>query len=196
MNLTSFVGDDGMAKSKTIIKSETIVKSKTIVKSAGIKKTDTLGAIIDSYPEIAPILASAGLHCIGCHVSAYESIEDGCRAHGMSKKDIDDLIVSANKRIFEYDKLPQVSLTEKSVIELDKRLSKSKPKGKFARLMQVFGEFDFEAADKKEKEDIVIEAEANSKKVSVIVSLRVERMLRGVRIDFDAQQNDFVAQRT
>ena len=35
---------------------------------AGIKKTDLLGEIIDSYPEIAPVLAQSGLHCIGCHV--------------------------------------------------------------------------------------------------------------------------------
>lgn len=165
-------------------------------KIIGINKTDTLGGVIDKHPEIAPVLAAAGLHCIGCHVSAYESIEEGCRAHGMSKKDVDDLVKNANKRILEYEKLPKVAFTEKSVLELDKRLSKSKPKKKFARLVQVFGEFDFEAMDKKEKEDIVIEANAKSKSVSVIASPRVERMLRGVRIDFDAKQNDFVAART
>ena len=24
-----------------------------------------------------------GLHCIGCHISAYESVEDGAKAHGV-----------------------------------------------------------------------------------------------------------------
>jgi hybrid cluster-associated redox disulfide protein len=162
-------------------------------KLIGIKKTDTLGSVIESYPEIAPVLAQAGLHCIGCHVSAYESIEEGCRAHGMSKKDVDDLVKNANKRIGEYEKLPKVTFTEKSVFELDKRLSK--PKKKFARLVQVFGEFDFEAMDKKEKEDIVIEASAGKKSVNILAAPKVERMLRGVRIDFDAKQNDFVAAR-
>jgi hybrid cluster-associated redox disulfide protein len=42
-------------------------------------------------------LFEAGLHCIGCHMSAYETIEQGCLAHGFSKKEIDDLIKKLNE---------------------------------------------------------------------------------------------------
>ncbi len=163
-----------------------------MAKSVGLKKTDILGDVIGVYPEIAPVLAQAGLHCIGCHVSAYESLEQGCLAHGMSKKDVDDLVKAANKRINEYEKMPKMAFTKKAFAELEKRIGKSK----FIRIAQVFGgEFDFQAADKKEKEEVAVEAKKNSKTISVLSIPRVERMLRGVEIDYDAKAKDFIAKR-
>jgi hybrid cluster-associated redox disulfide protein len=35
-----------------------------------------------------------GLHCVGCHVSAFESIEEGAMAHGI---DVDALVADLNK---------------------------------------------------------------------------------------------------
>jgi hybrid cluster-associated redox disulfide protein len=57
-----------------------------------ISKKTILGDILNTNPEVVPLLAQAGLHCIGCHVSTYESLEEGCKTHGMSEKDIDDLV--------------------------------------------------------------------------------------------------------
>jgi hybrid cluster-associated redox disulfide protein len=160
-----------------------------------VKKTDVLGEVIDKYPEVAPILGQAGLHCIGCHVSAYESIVDGCLAHGMSEKDVDELVKKANKRISEYNKLPQLIFTQKAVLELEKRLGKGSGRKKFIRLVQNFGEFDFDAVESKETDEFVVEAVAGEKKVSVLLLPRIERMLRGVRVDFDSKKKDFVAVR-
>ena len=171
-----------------------------MAKSVGIKKTDLLGKVMDDFPEVAPVLAQAGLHCIGCHVSGYETLEQGCLAHGMAKKDVDELVKLANKRIVEYEVMPKVSFTQKAIDELLKR----KGKMKFVRLMQIFGgEFDFEASDKKEKDDVLIDVSnskkvgaSNSKKsVSILAAKRIERMLRGVKIDYDAKKKDFVAER-
>jgi hybrid cluster-associated redox disulfide protein len=158
-----------------------------------IKKTDTLGTIMAEYPEVAPVLASAGLHCIGCHVSTYETLEEGCLSHGMSKKDVDALVKSANARIAEYDKLPKVVFSDKVFAELNKRLGK--PKKKFVRIVQNFGEFDFEASNIINDADVVIELDKGKEKVSVVVPKNIERMLRGVRIDFDPKVKDFTAAR-
>jgi len=164
-----------------------------MAKSIGIKKTDILGEVIQNYPEVAPVFAKSGLHCIGCHVSAYESLEDGCLAHGMTKKDVDDLVKEANKRIAEYNKLPKMAFTKKAFIELGKRVGNKK----FIKIVQVFGgEFDFSAADKKEKGDVLIEAKSESKTISVLALPQIERMLRGVEIDYDAKAEDFTANRT
>ena len=172
-----------------------LFKGKFMVKTIGaLKKTDVLGSAIDEYPEVAPILAQAGLHCIGCHVSAYETIEQGCLAHGMSNKDVDEMVSSANKRISLYESMPPVGFTPKSVAELDKRLGK--PKKKFMRIVQAFGEFDFEASNKKEKDEVVLSTGVKGKKVDVLASKRVERMLRGVKIDYDVKKKDFIAKRT
>jgi len=162
-------------------------------KSNAIKKTDTLGKIMADFPEVAPVLAGAGLHCIGCHVSTYESIEDGCLAHGMKPKDVTDLVKKANERVKEYDSMPKLTFSENAVVELNKRLGK--PKKKFVRIVQNFGEFDFNATDSKEGDEIVLLAEHKEKKVSVLVSQRIERMLRGVIINFDSKQKVFTAQR-
>ena len=87
-----------------------------------INKKDTLGQIMQNYPEVAPVLAKAGLHCVGCHVSAYESLEDGCLAHGLKEKDILDIIKKSNDVIKKVDSLPEISFTKKAleVLEIPK----------------------------------------------------------------------------
>lgn len=159
--------------------------------SDAIKKTDTLGEVMEKYPEVAPLLAQAGLHCIGCHVSAYESIQDGCKSHGLEDKQITEIITAANKLIAQFDKLPKVKFGEAAVEELVKR--KSAKKTKFVKIIPVFGEFDFEATNDKEKTDSVVVATAGKKEVSVVMDAKTERMLRGIAIDYDKKQKDFVA---
>ncbi len=61
-----------------------------------ISKSMTLGEIVQKFPQAAPLLAEAGLHCIGCHVSAFETLEQGCKAHGLSGKEIDALVERMN----------------------------------------------------------------------------------------------------
>ncbi|MCX6708794.1 MAG: DUF1858 domain-containing protein, partial [Candidatus Woesearchaeota archaeon] len=49
------------------------------------------------YPDTAEVMFKHGLHCIGCRVSAVESIENGCRVHGMDEKQIAALVKEINK---------------------------------------------------------------------------------------------------
>ena len=67
-----------------VTKKKSVANKETSQTSEKIQRTDTLGKVIEENPEIAPLLMQAGLHCIGCHVSAYESIQDGCASHGMN----------------------------------------------------------------------------------------------------------------
>lgn len=206
MNSISLVGGFvvGKVSKKTMLKKTKLVKSKSprrgnvsssgraIDKANFIKKTDTLGEIIEKYPEVAPVLASAGLHCIGCHVSSYESIEQGCLAHGMQPRDIEEMLENANRRIGEYEKMPQMCFSENAIKELSKRLGGKK----YLRLVQIFGgEFDFEAVDSKEREESSLLINSGKSRIEVITSPRIERMLRGVKIDYDLKQKDFVASR-
>ncbi len=154
-----------------------------------ISKKSILGDIISSNPEVVPVLAQAGLHCIGCHVSTHESIEDGCKAHGFNDKQIDELVEKSNVRIKEYDTMQKISFTNNAIKELDKRMKKSS--SYFARIVPKFGgEFDFEVS----KEKMLGEIEVKDK-ISVLMEPRIERMLRGVKIDFDKKLNDFSAKR-
>jgi hybrid cluster-associated redox disulfide protein len=50
-------------------------------------------------PDLAKILISSGMGCLGCPMAQIETIEDGCKAHGMSAKEIDKLVQKLNKKI-------------------------------------------------------------------------------------------------
>ena len=162
-----------------------------MVVSVVIKKTDAIGEVMERNPEVAPLLMQAGMHCIGCHVSAYESIEDGCKSHGMNAKQIDELLKAANSLAEQFSKLPQVKFAESSVEELYKRAKKEKKK--YVRVVPAFGEYDFEATDEKREDDSVVTAVFGKKEVSVLVDSKTERILKGILISYDKKQKDFVA---
>jgi hybrid cluster-associated redox disulfide protein len=71
------------------------MKTKLTTQKA-ITKNMTFGDVLNKNPEAAEILFESGLHCIGCGMAMYESLEDGCKSHGMGKKEIDDLIKKIN----------------------------------------------------------------------------------------------------
>ena len=69
-----------------------------------ISKEMTLGDVVSGFPEAVPIMLGYGLHCVGCHVAAFETIEQGAKAHGMTGKDIEKMITEMNKAVEEERK--------------------------------------------------------------------------------------------
>ena len=63
-----------------------------------ITKKTKINKIIQENPQIEKILVEAGMGCIGCPMSSEESLEQGCKAHGMNKKEIDKLVERLNKK--------------------------------------------------------------------------------------------------
>ena len=61
-----------------------------------IKPSTKLSAILKINPDAAEILFKEGLSCIGCPMAMQETLEEGCLAHGMNKKDVDKLIERLN----------------------------------------------------------------------------------------------------
>lgn len=62
-----------------------------------ITKTMTLGDTITKYPKSVEILMKYGLHCIGCHVATWETIEQGAMAHGITGEKLDNMLKELNK---------------------------------------------------------------------------------------------------
>ncbi len=62
-----------------------------------IKKNMTFAEVIEKFPESAAVMMSHGLHCVGCHVASYETIEQGAKAHGMNDKDLEKMMKEINK---------------------------------------------------------------------------------------------------
>ena len=61
-----------------------------------ITKNMNIGDILKECPESADIMGKYGLHCIGCRISTVESLEDGCRGHGLRDEDIDNMVKEIN----------------------------------------------------------------------------------------------------
>lgn len=74
-------------------------KKETTKTKKKVTKNMTFAEILEKHPESADVLFESGLHCIGCGAAMYETLEQGCQAHGMSKKQIDALIAKINKPI-------------------------------------------------------------------------------------------------
>lgn len=66
-------------------------------KKIKITRETKINELIMQKPEAAELLFEAGMSCVGCPMSAGESIEAGCSAHGISEKQIDELIKKLNK---------------------------------------------------------------------------------------------------
>ena len=64
-----------------------------------IKKDTLIGEIVEKYPQVIETLMGFGLHCVGCHVAAFESLEAGFKAHGLSDKEIEEAIKKLNEVI-------------------------------------------------------------------------------------------------
>lgn len=62
-----------------------------------ITKNTIMSDILEEKPESAKILMGAGMHCVGCPMAMQETLEDGCMAHGMNKKQIEKLVEELNK---------------------------------------------------------------------------------------------------
>lgn len=61
-----------------------------------ITKEMTISEVVMKWPETAGTFMEWGLHCYGCAVARYESIEQGAVAHGIPA---DDLVKALNESI-------------------------------------------------------------------------------------------------
>ncbi len=62
-----------------------------------ITKKTKMNDLLMKRPELAGLLLSSGMGCVGCPMAQMETIEDGCKAHGMNSKEIDKFIERLNK---------------------------------------------------------------------------------------------------
>lgn len=59
--------------------------------------------IVDKYPYLAEYIMDYGVHCVGCGIAAFETLEQGFLGHGMSEEELDKIILELNKVIAEKD---------------------------------------------------------------------------------------------
>jgi hybrid cluster-associated redox disulfide protein len=99
--------------------------------SLGITKEMTMGEIIEKIPEAADVMLSYGLHCIGCFINSYETLEEGALGHGLTPGDIDHMVREINA-LAQQDHAPQVvhdgiTVTDRAITQI-KTLQKKEEK--------------------------------------------------------------------
>lgn len=70
-------------------------------KEGKITRDMKIQEVVTSHPETAPVFLEHGMHCLGCQVAMFESIEQGARAHGI---DVDKLMEALNRAVEEHGK--------------------------------------------------------------------------------------------
>lgn len=63
-----------------------------------ITKQTKISEIVQSKPQAVELLFKAGMGCIGCPMAQMETLEQGCKAHDMTDKEIEELVDKINKK--------------------------------------------------------------------------------------------------
>ncbi len=71
-------------------------KSKKQTEKFKINKKMNFSELIQKYPEASEVLMNEGLHCIGCMMASFETLEQGCLSHGL---DPDKIVEKINKKL-------------------------------------------------------------------------------------------------
>ncbi len=107
-----------------------------------IEKTMIIGEIVSMFPEAAEVIQGYGVHCVGCHANAYETLEQGILGHGFSEDELQDLVDELNEYIQDINanggdpnKLPpeadqfKIHLTPAAINQIKSVIKKDKKDG-------------------------------------------------------------------
>jgi hybrid cluster-associated redox disulfide protein len=62
-----------------------------------ITRKTKIGKALETNEKVAKVLFNAGMGCIGCSLAGSETIEQGLSAHGLTNKEINDLVKEMKK---------------------------------------------------------------------------------------------------
>ncbi|MDP3976004.1 MAG: DUF1858 domain-containing protein [bacterium] len=66
-----------------------------------VHKNMLIGEVVELFPEATDIMLSYGLHCVGCHANAFETLEQGMLGHGFRDEDLNSLIQELNDFVLD-----------------------------------------------------------------------------------------------
>lgn len=72
----------------------------------------TINQVLQRHPNAAEIMQQFGLHCFGCSVNVFETLEEGILGHGMPKSTLTEMLKALNGSLKDYQK----NLSEKGIV--------------------------------------------------------------------------------
>jgi iron-sulfur cluster assembly accessory protein len=150
-----------------------------------ITKDTNINEIIMKYPQLTEVFMNYGLHCIGCSMAGWETIEQGALAHGMNKKEIDNIIKELNNQtqLTKTNDESPFKITSRAEEQVSKLIKKS-PSAKYLRIkiieFPLGHKYGFKFEKNKKKNDILV----TKKKVSFLINKKDFNILKGSRMDY------------
>lgn len=93
-----------------------LIKEKPI-----ITPTWLISEIAKQFPQTEEVFAEYNLHCFQCAIGVVETLEEGCRGHGLTDDDIDLLVTDLNDCITSTPRKPKkLHITKEAAEELKK----------------------------------------------------------------------------
>lgn len=163
-----------------------------------VTKDMIIADVLKQYPDVATIMLEHGLHCVGCHANVYDTIEAGCKIHGLDDEVIEKLVRDINEFVgqeqgakAEQNGPAKVVLTDAAAAKIKELLKKESKEGEGLRVSVMPGgcsgfvyQMNFEP-DKLEN-DMVLE----DKGVRLFVDKESVDMLNGSEIDYVDNLNE------
>ena len=72
-----------------------------------------IGELVMNYPASVEVLFQYGFHCIGCGLSAYETLGQGCLAHGFDEAALDKVIEEIKTAVTAAEEREKARLAKK-----------------------------------------------------------------------------------
>ena len=157
-----------------------------------INKDMTVGDVVERYPQAAQVLTDFGLHCVGCHVSTWETVEQGTIGHGMPTEVMENMIKEANKFIHNYKEQPtpdtsgmEVEITSSAAEKFLSLMKKEGKEGQGLRIQVIAGgcsgkSYEFSFDTQPAATDKVIEKDG----LKLFLDTESLKHMNGSRIDF------------
>ena len=168
-------------------------KAEQVVK---ITKDTTIGEIVEKYPQTIDTLTGFGVHCVGCHVSPFESLEMGFKGHGMDDATIAEAVKKLNEVIEKNPaeqktqgqevvdiENPEINVTDKAAEKIKALIEQEKKQG--LRIAVSPGgcsgfKYEMELDDKAAEDDVVIE----QKGIKIFIDKASLIKLNGANVDY------------
>jgi iron-sulfur cluster assembly accessory protein len=132
-----------------------------------ITREMTIDEIFKRFPnkgqKLAQEMTNAGLHCVGCSASTWETVEAGMYGHGMEDTQIDALLKKLNAILEEKEDLSTISITERAAKKYLDILAEEKKTGWGMRFGEKAAgcsgfEFFLDFSEKPKQGDVLLES--------------------------------------
>ena len=150
-----------------------------------VTKDMTIGEVVKRYPAAAEIMLGYGLHCVGCHVNPFESIEQGCMGHGMPEHVIDEMIAKINNVIGDVPTEGKIEITSNAAKKIAELATAEKKEGHALRIKVVPGGCSGHSYDMFFEKDITDKDNVFEKEgAKVVVDPDSMEYLKGTTVDY------------